>query len=102
MYLNTDLTCNMSSGPMPSPGIMVTVCRPPYLADGGWKDGKVMVGPVGQSVMRFQLRVPDPLPQPSPAKLITGGAPASGWWQKQSPPPAWTRLNPTATKSPKT
>lgn len=34
-YLNTDLTCSMSSGPMPSPGIMVTVCRPPYLADGG-------------------------------------------------------------------
>lgn len=37
-HLKTDLTCSMSSGPMPSPGIMVTVCRPPYLADGGWKE----------------------------------------------------------------
>ena len=34
-YLNTVWTCSISSGPMPSAGVVVTVCRPPYLADGG-------------------------------------------------------------------
>ncbi len=32
--LNTSLTCPIISGPMPSPGSMVTVCLPPYLATG--------------------------------------------------------------------
>ncbi len=32
--LKTSLTCCMSSGPTPSPGIMVTVWRPPYEAFG--------------------------------------------------------------------
>ena len=34
-YLNKSWTVLASSGPMPSPGINVTVCQPPYLAKGG-------------------------------------------------------------------
>lgn len=33
--LNTSLTWLSSSGPMPSPGMSVTVCLPPYFAGGG-------------------------------------------------------------------
>merc|ERR1712110_31040 len=33
-YLTTSLTYSIISGPMPSPGSMVTVCRPPYFARG--------------------------------------------------------------------
>lgn len=35
-HLKTSLTWLSSSGPMPSPGMRVTVCRPPYFAGGGW------------------------------------------------------------------
>lgn len=34
-YLKTSLTWFSSSGPMPSPGMRVTVCLPPYFAGGG-------------------------------------------------------------------
>jgi len=33
--LNISLTAMTISGPIPSPGISVTVLRPPYLASGG-------------------------------------------------------------------
>lgn len=35
--LKTSLTWFSSSGPMPSPGMSVTVCLPPYFAGGGCK-----------------------------------------------------------------
>lgn len=34
-YLNKSWTAFASSGPIPSPGISVTVCQPPYFAGGG-------------------------------------------------------------------
>lgn len=114
LYLNTDLTCSMSSGPMPSPGIMVTVCRPPYFADGGWKGGGG-----GRPSVPFLPRVltqwasqlggansgyPNYMPCPThSAALLVGGCspPKSGGQpQKQVPPPPGTGSTPKPLKAP--
>lgn len=112
LYLNTDLTCNMSSGPMPSPGIMVTVCRPPYLADGGWKGGgeggpSVPFLPPALTQWAGQLRgassgylTPTPHPMPSQTGLLTGAPWSEGWQQKQFPPPPGLGSIPKQLKAP--
>lgn len=114
LYLNTDLTCSMSSGPMPSPGIMVTVCRPPYFADGGWKGGgggqafsslpPSSPDPVGQPIGRCQLRVSQPHALPHPRCSAAHGGLQFPHVRRATteagPTSAWTWVNPKATKSP--
>ena len=110
LYLNTDLTCSMSSGPMPSPGIMVTVCRPPYFADGGWKGGGG-----GRPSVPFLPRVltqwasqlggansgyPNYMPQCSAARGGLQSPQVRRATTEAGPTSAWNWVNPKATKSP--
>ena len=44
-YLKSSLTWLSSSGPIPSPGMRVTVCRPPYFAGGGWRSNQFRIKP---------------------------------------------------------